>query len=420
MIGPSRLTIAAADIPSPGTSIIVSSGKVESEGVVLARIRRPKDVWAQIHVASAEMCEAFSTSVGLTVKTIAEPTSKLLGVVEEHSTHETLAFSPTSALEVGMVVAVDDGTRNILYQIAQASVETSNVRGGGQLVVRCRAGQIGQFQAADLRLVRHRWVPNPGSPVVVAPTVARNLPTPPQDWLRIGTVIGTEIPVFIDVAAMAEGHLAVLGMTKMGKTSFALRLARKLAEARAVTILDQSGEYVGKRGLPAYAGKSDDRKVGLTVFEPKPGEVAADRANEYLRYLVGIAAEEYRHNDLFRRVLVIDEAHQFIPEPAGMGFGAPGRDAAYAFGLLMMQVRKYGISIVLISQRTAVVAKSALSQCENVVAFKQVDQTGLDYLEAVVGSDARTVLTTLRQGEAIVFGPSLSVDGAVAVKVDPP
>jgi hypothetical protein len=84
----------------------------------------------------------------------------------------------------------------------------------------------------------------------------------------------------------------------------------------------------------------------------------------------------------------------------------------------MMQVRKYGISIILLSQRTAVVAKSALSQCENVIAFKSVDQTGLDYLEAMMGPEARALLPNLRQGQALVFGPAFSTDTPVVIEVD--
>jgi DNA helicase HerA-like ATPase len=84
----------------------------------------------------------------------------------------------------------------------------------------------------------------------------------------------------------------------------------------------------------------------------------------------------------------------------------------------MMQIRKYKISIVLVSQRTAVVAKSALSQCENIIAFRNVDQTGLDYLEAIVGTGIRKLLPQLKQGEALVFGPALSTDGAVGLTIE--
>jgi hypothetical protein len=121
--------------------------------------------------------------------------------------------------------------------------------------------------------------------------------------------------------------------------------------------------------------------------------------------------------DPFNRILLIDEAHQFVPEPAVLGFGVPGRESAITFGMQMMQVRKYGVCVILISQRTAVVAKSALSQCENVIAFKCVDQTGLEYLESLVGRDHRDLLPALEQGEALVFGPAFSSDMAVAIDV---
>ena len=73
--------------------------------------------------------------------------------------------------------------------------------------------------------------------------------------------------------------------------------------------------------------------------------------------------------------------------------------------------------MILISQRTAVVAKSALSQCENVIAFRSVDQTGLDYLEQIAGSEVRRILPTLRQGEALVLGPAFSSESPVALTV---
>jgi DNA helicase HerA-like ATPase len=115
---------------------------------------------------------------------------------------------------------------------------------------------------------------------------------------------------------------------------------------------------------------------------------------------------------------MMEEAHQFVPEPAGLGFGTPGRDSAYQLGVDIMQLRKYGISMILISQRTAVVAKSALSQCETMIAFRSVDQTGLDYLDQIAGGGVRNILPSLKQGEALVLGTAISSDRPVAIKVD--
>jgi DNA helicase HerA-like ATPase len=120
---------------------------------------------------------------------------------------------------------------------------------------------------------------------------------------------------------------------------------------------------------------------------------------------------------IVHRVLIIEEAHQFVPEAAMLGFNAPGRDESFKFGLLMMQVRKFGVTVVLVSQRTAVVAKSALSQCENIVAFKSVDQTGLDYLGAMGGPSATHLLPRLRIGEAVLMGPAMSTQSAVGVRL---
>ena len=133
--------------------------------------------------------------------------------------------------------------------------------------------------------------------------------------------------------------------------------------------------------------------------------------------MINLGYEEYKGGTPASRVLLIDEAHQFVPEPALLGFGATGREEAITFGMYMMQVRKYGVAICLVSQRTAVVGKSALSQCENVIAFKNVDQTGLEYLESVLGSGARSRLPVLAQGEALVFGPAVSCDVAVGVRM---
>lgn len=306
----------------------------------------------------------------------------------------------------------------LIYQIVAAKIERSEVKGGGHLLVRAEAVQLGVFDIKTLMFVRNRWVPSPGAAVteVTANTFTSDV-SPPQSWLLLGHVIGTSVPVYIDTDAAVQGHLAILGMTKMGKTSLAVRLAKALATARCVTILDQTGEYVGRRGLAKVGKDTNWDCPGLVVFEPKPGEIPADRAHDFLKSVLKTATEEYKAGEPFSRVVIIDEAHQFVPEPSGLGFGGPGRDSSIAIGLLMMQIRKYGTSVVLISQRTAVVAKSALSQCENLIAFRSVDQTGLDYLEAIAGSEVRTLLPQLKQGEALVFGPAITSESPVAVTV---
>ena len=420
MIGPATLLVSSVSLPPPGSRVELSGTRgTSARGTVLTRIRRANDVWGQVHVEDATQCEELVSRSALEVKVLAADTSaSFVGAVDAGSTDRSLRFVTTRPLEVGNVVWVEHVASRVLYQLAFAEVEEASVRGGSHLVVRARATQLGSYSRDTQRIVRHPWVPAPGAGVRILETGASEPgPTTPDGSFLLGTLIGTQVPVYLDLEASCQGHLAILGMTRMGKTTLALRLARALASSRRVTILDQTGEYVSRHRLDPYVQEHDGLDNGLSVFEPTLGRVAADEAYKFLVRIVKKAAEEYRAGQLCSRVLIIDEAHQFIPEPAGLGFNAPGRDSAYKFGVLMMQVRKFGIAIVLVSQRTAVVGKSALSQCENLIAFKSVDQTGLDFLEAVLGENSRLLLPALGHAQAFVFGPAASTDAPVAVQV---
>lgn len=422
LTGPSVLTVTGSDIPDQGTWVQLRSRSALATGIVLRRIFRKDDAWGQIHVDSAQACRQFLVDVALDVDEEPNGQRGLVGSVDEGSTDTELRFIATTPLEVGNVVAVPmvGSEDRIIYQLTNGAIEHTDIKGGAHLFVRAIATQIGRFLIQQQTFRRYLWVPSPGAPVLSG---AQNLPAAPAaapnaHWERLGSVIGTDLPVYLDLATASEGHLAILGMTKMGKTTLAARLANRLAATRAVVILDLTGEYVNKRGLPAYTGQHQLKAPGISVCELEPGAVPADKLLAFLKKIFAeLATPEYKAGEPFPRTLIIDEAHQFIPEPAGIGFNAPGRDSSYAIGLLMMQIRKYGISVILISQRTAVVAKSALSQCENLIAFRSVDQTGLDYLEAVAGEDVRYLLPRLKQRQALALGPSISSDSPVALDV---
>lgn len=422
LTGPSVLTVTAGHLPAQGTWVDIRSSSVSTNGIMLRRILRKDDVWGQIHVVNEKACEQLLADRALDIQEQENDTAELVGSVDVGSTDNTLRFIATTPLEIGTVVLVPiAGTDDkIIYQLASAAIEDTDIKGGAHLFVRALAAQIGRFVTTQQTFRRHLWVPSPGAPVLSG---NKNLQVPTggaplADWELLGSVIGTSLPIYLDLSAASEGHVAILGMTKMGKSTLAERLAKRLAANRAVVICDLTGEYVTKKGFAKYAGQEQLKTPGVCVFEPAPGEVPAEKALNFLRLILDkLASPEYLAGNPFPRTLIIDEAHQFIPEPAGIGFNAPGRDASYGIGLLMMQIRKYGISVILISQRTAVVAKSALSQCENLIAFRSVDQTGLDYLEAVAGGEVRLLLPRLKQRQALAFGPAISSDTPVAIDV---
>ena len=64
--------------------------------------------------------------------------------------------------------------------------------------------------------------------------------------LEIGKVRGTNIPVYIDLNAIAKGHMFVAGMTRSGKSSFIVNLVAKASRLKPkprFVIFDRRGEY---------------------------------------------------------------------------------------------------------------------------------------------------------------------------------
>lgn len=418
MIGPSFILVSSPYLPKNGTRLSIQAGKLTTNGQLVNKISRLDDDWGQILVDNNNLCSELMHSSEITISQVnTNEELNFVGSVDEGSNNKNIKFLMVKPVEIGKILIVNYIGREILFQITFAEIEKINIHNGAQLVTKVTAKQLGVFDRSSFKIDNLRWIPEPCQPIIFPDTHYGNnlIPSPPEGLIKIGTLIGTSLPIFIDQNVLKETHLAILGMTRMGKTSIAMHLISALQNSTRITVLDQSGEFVWRRHLPKYDPKDDLQTKGVSVLEPIRGSIAPDVALNYLKALVEIAKSEYEKGEIRSRVILIDEAHQFIPEPAGLGFNSPGRESALQFGLMMMQVRKYGISIIFISQRTAVVAKSALSQCENIIAFKSVDQTGLDYLESFLGSEFKTLLPSLNHGEAIVFGPAISSNTGVAI-----
>jgi len=82
--------------------------------------------------------------------------------------------------------------------------------------------------------------------------------------LEIGKARGTNIPVYIDLNAIAKGHMFVAGMTRSGKSSFIINMVAKASRLKPrphFVIFDIRGEY---NSLKRYGAKM----VPYTKFTP--------------------------------------------------------------------------------------------------------------------------------------------------------
>ena len=126
-----------------------------------------------------------------------------------------------------------------------------------------------------------------------------------------------------------------------------------------------------------------------------------------------------RKNRKARRVmLVLEEAHTIIPEVYSAGFDADTQWIVGRIGQIALQGRKYGVGLLIMSQRTALVSKTILSQCNTYFTHGLVDKTSLDYLGGVYSPEHVKAIPNLRTREFLASGKAIKSERPLLVRVD--
>src|SRR5690606_6910651 len=72
--------------------------------------------------------------------------------------------------------------------------------------------------------------------------------------------------------------------------------------------------------------------------------------------------------------------------------------------------------MLVVSQRTALISKTVLSQCATIITHRLVDQTSLSYLENVFGSRYVELVPKLKHRFAVGFGPGILSENPVVIE----
>lgn len=110
--------------------------------------------------------------------------------------------------------------------------------------------------------------------------------------------------------------------------------------------------------------------------------------------------------------LVLEEAHSYIPEE---------NSSEYSICLdrierIAKEGRKYGISLIVVSQRPSNLSSTVLSQCGTFITLRltsDLDQNKIRRLLPDTLGDQANILPSLRDGEALVTGDAMMLPGKV-------
>ena len=110
-------------------------------------------------------------------------------------------------------------------------------------------------------------------------------------------------------------------------------------------------------------------------------------------------------------LLVLEEAHRFLGEQAAAGT----QDAT---SRIAREGRKYGMGLMLVSQRPSELPDTALSQCGTMIALRLTNSADQGRIRSALPDSIEglaTVLPSLRTGEAIVSGEAVTLPARVQV-----
>lgn len=209
---------------------------------------------------------------------------------------------------------------------------------------------------------------------------------------------------------------AVKGKDKAGEFNGKLsrmisRLENKISDRR-LGFLFQGGDDVLKfdwlnRLADALLGCNDEKGNGgvkIINFSEVPSDVLPLIVSLVAR--LAFSVQQWTPSDIRHPVAILcDEAHLYIPHKNTAG--ATDDISIQIFERIAKEGRKYGVSLVVVTQRPSEVNKTILSQCSNFVAMRLTNSDDQAVIKKLLPDSLggfSDILPTLDTGEALVVG----------------
>lgn len=358
----------------------------------------------------------------------------------------TIADPGQLGLTQGCLLEVGPSGNSYLYLVTAGRAETRAEPGTTRNLTTVIAKQIGRWDAEVGMFDMTDWPPPAGAAVFLAPRLDE--PDLNPEW--IGVVPGTAFGTAPKVDELVTHNTAILGVLGIGKTSLAVQLIRRMiAGGVKVVVLDITkryafdfrdiysqdweatvNDYVRRRveQAPAAAAERILRNFlagesRLLIINPSDlltsnRPMLADATRSVSEALLKLAQETFPAEDPdgARYCLILEEAHSLIPESTST-IDRSEINAVNGTARAILQGRKYGLGCVVITQRSANVAKSILNQCNTTFGMRMYDETGMNFLSNYVGLSFAGLLPTLKPKRTIAFGRGIRSSAPVIVDV---
>jgi len=176
---------------------------------------------------------------------------------------------------------------------------------------------------------------------------------------------------------------------KEGKDLFASVVSQLLGTTQPMQIIDLSG-------VPNEVAGIASAVIARTIFNYKVWETRQEREAGPI-------------------LLVCEEAHRYVPNRGEAQYEA----AQEAIRRIAKEGRKYGLGLILVSQRPSEVEATVLSQCNSWIVLRLTNDRDREHVRAILPDSLAgltKVLSGLRRREAIFVGQAIMLPSRIMIK----
>lgn len=388
----------------------------------------------------------------------------LVGIVIENSTIGKIKFEyskKSDDLQEGDLLELKIGNNRLFYQVIAGSTEKEKLEARNETgFIEGEAIQLGEWQNDKLSFQKFGWVPSINTPLFKADTSNISVQSFSHPEYTLGVIPNTTLPSVINLNEAVSHHMALLGVTGSGKSFLAREIIKEIQGDTKIICIDFNKEFSrtltpaptniiddvkekeiaekidwinnelekfgNQQDKPQIATKQseiktilkeeiqnflNDTQCNIKVFElPDISNTTGilDYTKYFFRVLFEVAKERQIAGSIPKICVVLEEAHTIIPEWNFAGASdKTSQSLVNSIGQITLQGRKYGVGFIVITQRTANVSKTVLTQCNTVVCFQAFDETSFTFLGNYIGKDMVQALPNLKQYHAVVAGKAI-------------
>lgn len=226
----------------------------------------------------------------------------------------------------------------------------------------------------------------------------------------------------------AKAEKATNGAFNGEFSRFIARLENKITDNRLQFIMKpkkESGDIYGTEDFPIvlkqFLGYLNSSNVTIIDLSGIPFEVLSITISLVSRLVFDFAFHysKLMHNkDMTNNIpflIVCEEAHNYIPQKGGATYNASKK----SIERIAKEGRKYGLSLMVVSQRPSEVSDTIFAQCNNFVALKLTNTTDQSYIKNLLPNNTNSIadiLPTLSPGRCLLVGDAVPIPSLVKME----